>query len=114
MLEKKYSNDELDIELTLYIDNKQSIWFKGKDVALILGYSDTKQAIRKHIDNEDKILHLLSPEGAERSLRPPARGVFTDPSTNGPRGKWCTFINESGFYSLVLSSKLEPAKRFKD
>ena len=65
MLEKKYSNDELEIEPTSYIDNKQKVWFKGKDVVKILGYSDTKQAIKKRVDNEDKLLHFLSVEGVE-------------------------------------------------
>ena len=54
MLEKRFNNVELGIELTSYIDNKQNIWFLGKDVAKILGYSDTAQAIRKHVDDEDK------------------------------------------------------------
>ena len=54
MLEKRFNNVELGIELTSYIDNKQNIWFLGKDVAKILGYSDTTQAIRKHVDDEDK------------------------------------------------------------
>ena len=54
MLEKRFSNDELDIELTSYIDNKQNIWFKSKDIALILGYSDTDRALRKYIESEDK------------------------------------------------------------
>ena len=54
ILEKKFANDELDIELTSDIDNKQNVWFKGKDVALILGYSDTDQALRKHVESEDK------------------------------------------------------------
>ena len=54
MLEKRFNNTKLGIELTSYIDNKQNIWFQGKDVAKILGYSDTDQAIRKHVDEEDK------------------------------------------------------------
>ena len=40
MIEKKFTNSELEIELTSYIDDKQNIWFKGKDIA----YSDTDQA----------------------------------------------------------------------
>ena len=48
MIEKRYINQDMNIELTSYIDNKQNIWFRGKDVAEILGYSDTKQAIKKH------------------------------------------------------------------
>ena len=54
MLAERFSNAKLGIELTSYIDNKQNIWFQGKDVAKILGYSDTDQAIRKHVDEEDK------------------------------------------------------------
>jgi len=49
MLEKLFHNADLDIELTSYIDNQQNIWFKGKDIAQILGYSDTDLALRKHV-----------------------------------------------------------------
>lgn len=67
-------------------------WFVGKDVAEVLGYTDTAQAIRKHIDPEDK-------------------GVV---ETTTPGGKQpTTVINESGLYSLILSSKLPQAKEFK-
>ena len=41
MIEKKYTNEEMNIELTSFLDNKQNVWFRGKDVAKILGYSDT-------------------------------------------------------------------------
>ena len=54
MLAKRFNNAKLGYEITLYIDDKQNIWFLGKDVAKILGYSDTTQAIRKHVDDEDK------------------------------------------------------------
>ena len=50
MLEKAFKNEELGIEITSFIDKKQIIWFRGKDVAEILGYKDTNQAIRKHVD----------------------------------------------------------------
>ena len=46
MLEKKFMNNELEIELISYIDTKQNTWFKGKDVAKILGYHDTDQALK--------------------------------------------------------------------
>ena len=95
MLEKRFNNAELGIELTSYIDNKQNIWFQGKDVAKILGYSDTDQAIRKHVDSEDQKSFPVVSTGYSKRGRPPI------------------FINESGFYSLVLSSKLETAKKFK-
>ena len=54
MLEKTFKNEELGIELTSYIDKQQNIWFRGKEVAQLLGYKDTNQAIRKHIDHEDQ------------------------------------------------------------
>ena len=92
MLEKKFANKDLGIELTSYIDNKQNIWFCGKDVAQLLGYKDTNQAIRKNVDEEDQKSYPVQKTGQVR---------------------WCTFINESGFYSLLLSSKLETAKKFK-
>ena len=92
MLEKRFNNAKLGFEITSYIDNKQNIWFLGKDVANILGYSDTDKAIRKHVDNEDKD---KGPAKAAGDLQQ------------------SFYINESGFYSLVLSSKLETAKKFK-
>ena len=54
MIEKSYKNEELGIELKSFINKHQNIFFIGKDVAKILGYSDTAQAIRKHVDDEDK------------------------------------------------------------
>ena len=54
MLVKKFKNTDLGIELTSYIDNKQNVWFRGKDVGEILKYSNVRKAICKHVDNEDK------------------------------------------------------------
>ena len=58
MLEKKFANNELEIELTSFIDNRQNIRFKSKDVALILGYSNTTDAIKRHVSENHKIKHL--------------------------------------------------------
>ena len=92
MIEKTFTNNESEIELISYTDTKQNIWFKAKDIAKILGYIHTDQALRKHIDSEDRKSYPVKTKG---------------------RVRWSTFINESGFYSLVLSSKLETAKKFK-
>ena len=59
MIEKKYTNQEMNIELTSYIDNKQNVWFRGKDVAEILGYSDTRHALKRHVSKENKMIHLI-------------------------------------------------------
>ena len=67
-------------------------WFVGKDVAARLGYSNTMDAISKHVDDEDKGIAKCDTLGGAQEM---------------------TIINESGLYSLVLSSKLESAKRFK-
>ena len=101
MIEKKFANVDSEIELTSYIDGKQNIWFRGKDIAEILGYSNTKKAVLIHVDSEDK-QQIFTPHAS----RPKMGRV-------GPSGSICTYINESGFYSLVLSSKLETAKKFK-
>ena len=95
MLEKSYKNDDLGIELKKFIDKHQNIFFIGKDVAKILGYRDTNQAIRKHVDKEDRKYFPVETTGYSKRGRPPI------------------ILNESGFYSLVLSSKLETAKKFK-
>ena len=58
---KKFKNVDLGIELTSYIDKQQNIWFRGKEVAELLGYSNVRKAICKHVDNEDKkqYLHII-------------------------------------------------------
>ena len=102
MLVKKFKNTDLGIELTSYIDNKQNVWFRGKDVGEILKYSNVRKAICKHVDNEDKkqifTFHTSVPKmgtvGSNTSV--PKMG------TVAPSGSMCTYINESGFYSLVL------------
>ena len=71
-------------------------WLVGKDVATALGYSNTKDALASHVDGEDKRIIQRS-ENATFAI--PNRGL--------------TLINESGLYSLVLSSKLPSAKRFR-
>ena len=100
MLEKSYRNDNLGVEITSFIDKQQVIWFKGKDVCDILGYSKNRDALSKHVENEDKKQICCRPQNV-------------DANKSDVRGKYFTFINESGFYSLVLSSKLESAKKFK-
>ena len=54
LLEKTFNNNDLGVEITTYIDKQQIIWFKAKDVADILGYKDTDQAIRKNVSTENK------------------------------------------------------------
>lgn len=71
-------------------------WFVGKDVAEILGYTNPNEALSDHIDGEDK-LNSKTLSSFELDL--------------GQRGGW--LINESGLYSLILSSKLPTAKKFK-
>lgn len=67
-------------------------WFVGKDVAVILGYKETAKAVREKIDQEDKgVSELDTPGGKQHAV----------------------IINESGLYSLILSSKLPAAKEFK-
>ena len=127
MLEKKFTNKDLGIELTSYIDKQQNVWFRGKDVAEILGYSNTKKAVLNHVDNEDKqqlfTYHTSVPKMgpvAKSYSRGPKMGPVAKSYSRGPKttakvpsGSMCTYINESGFYSLLLSSKLETAKKFK-
>lgn len=71
-------------------------WFVGKDVAAALGYNDTKSALKDHVDVEDK---QIVQRGQIATLDVPNRGM--------------TIINESGLYSLVMSSNLPSAKAFK-
>ncbi len=87
---KVFNNPEFGKVRTVEINGEP--WLVGKDVALALGYSDTFGALKKHVDDEDK------------------QNCQND-SFETPRGM--TVINESGLYSLVLSSKLPGAKKFR-
>lgn len=78
------------------IEKNGEPWFVGKDVAAILGYTNPNEAIADHVDDEDK-LNSKTLSSCDLSL--------------GQRGGW--LINESGLYSLILSSKLPTAKEFK-
>lgn len=85
-----FENPEFGTIRTVMMDGEP--WFVGKDVAVTLGYGDTNQAIRKHVDDEDKLTRRFDGSGQNREM---------------------TIINESGLYSLALSSKLPTAKQFK-
>lgn len=67
-------------------------YFIGKDVAKILGYKDTVNALKSHVDDEDKLGWQITTSGQRRKVK---------------------VINESGLYSLIISSKLPSAKQFK-
>lgn len=82
---------------TLQIDGEP--WFVGKDIAQILNYTNPSKAIRDHIADEDKLMGV-------QNVTP----CIVD--TQG-RKQYPTLINESGLYSLILSSKLPSAKEFK-
>lgn len=85
-----FNNPEFGQMRTLTIQNEP--WFVGKDLAQVLGYVNTKDALHRHVDAEDKGgSQITTPSGTQEM----------------------TIINESGLYSLILSSKLPGAKKFK-
>lgn len=85
-----FKNREFGEIRTVTIDGEP--WFVGKDVAEILGYSNPRDTLAKHVDDEDKGVAKCDTLGGIQDL---------------------TIINESGLYSLILSSKMATAKRFK-
>ena len=87
---KIFENEQFGTIRTVEIDSTP--YFVGKDVAEILGYERADNAIRNHVDDEDKLTHQISASGQNRNM---------------------LIINESGLYSLILSSKLPKAKEFK-
>lgn len=85
-----FSNSEFGNIRTVTIDGEP--WFVGKDIAEALGYSNSRDALAKRVDAEDKgVANCDTPSGIQNM----------------------TVINESGLYSLILSSKLPNAKKFK-
>ena len=79
----------------------QMAWFKGKEVATCLGYTNTQQALRHNVDEEDK-----------KTYEELVEGVPLDSATSNQQPHE-VYINESGLYSLVLRSKKYEAKAFK-
>lgn len=87
---KVFTNSEFGSVRTIMMDGEP--YFVGKDVAEILGYGNPRDALSKHVDDEDKGVAKCDTLGGTQEL---------------------TVINESGLYSLILSSKLPTAKKFK-
>lgn len=94
-----FTNPEFGQVRTVEIDGTP--WLVGKDVAMALGYKNPTKAIIAHVDDEDKQLEML-PQEAEAQ-----NGTLPSGSTK------TALINESGLYSLILSSKMPKAKAFK-
>lgn len=104
-----FNYEDKEIRTTL-INNE--VWFVGKDVAEILGYKNTKDALISHIDADDKkIIHRSDFTTIENYIPKSALAMNLVSADIPNRG--LTIINESGLYSLILSSKLEGAKKFK-
>ena len=89
-----YENNELSI-----IKKGDDVWFKGKTVAEILEYKNTREAIIDHVDSEDKM-----------TLK---NITYRSSKTLPQKNNHMVYINESGLYSLILRSKTEKAKEFK-
>lgn len=85
-----FKNEEFGEIRTITINNEP--WFVGKDITNILGYQNGSRDINRHVDEDDRgSTEMVSPSGVQKT----------------------TIINESGLYSLILSSKLPTAKKFK-
>ena len=93
LIEKKFINEELRIEIVSYIDKNLVVWFYGKEVAQILGYQKPRNAIEKHVSKKYK---------KEAPIQGPLGGK-----------QKCIFIKEAGFYELVFKSRLPAAKIFR-
>lgn len=87
-----FNNEEFGNIRSLVIDNEP--WLVGKDVAEALGYKNVRDSLARHIDSDDKRDGVVIHDSMGREQKP-------------------IIINESGLYSLILSSKLESAKKFK-
>lgn len=85
-----FNNAEFGSVRTTVIDGEP--FLVGKDVAEILGYRDTSDALKRHVDEEDKLTRCFTDSGQNREMY---------------------IINESGLYSLILRSQLSKARKFK-
>ena len=113
-LEKVFINRHLGIKFKSYIDEKLRVWFKAKQVAEILGYKDTKHAIRRHVSENHKRTFLLTCPRETRDQVIKDKKSWGGETPPQVQGRWITFIDEAGFYELVFSSKLPTAKFFRE
>ena len=92
MQKNKITSWNYDDQLVRSLIHNGEPWFVGKDIASSLGYKDTVNALKEHVDNEDKdIIKIMTTSGIQNAV----------------------VINESGLYSLIFGSKLETARQFK-
>ena len=111
IIEKVFKYKETGLSV---IKCKDDIWFRGKTIAEILGYTNQPKAIRDHIDPEDRTRFDELYGGTNRSplkKTPESSGSKMDPLTNNEKN--AIYINESGLYSLILRFKIESARVFK-
>ena len=114
MIEKVFINRNLGIKFNSYIDKKLRVWFKAKEVAQILGYKKTENAIKRHVSENHKRTFLLSchPETGGQVIKDKKS---CHPETGGQvQGRWIIFIDEAGFYELVFKSRLPSARIFRE
>ena len=104
MIEKSFINQQLGIKFNSYVDEKLNVLFKATDVAKILGYCDTKKAVKQHVSVEKEIIKLINPN---------VGGYETPPQQKDTSGKYCMLVNEPGFYELVFKSRLPSARIFR-
>lgn len=86
---KKFNYEDNKVRV---VEKNGEIYFVGKDIANILGYTNSRKALLDHVDEEDKLVSRIVTAGQNRNM---------------------IIINESGLYSLIFSSKLDKAKEFK-
>ena len=98
---KKFENKDLNISLDAYVDNKQNIWFKGKEVATLLGYKNQRKAIIDYVDCKYKTEY----DGL--------KGVTNCYSLKNVQPH-TVYIKEPGLFSLIFGSKLETAEMLQD
>ena len=100
IIEKVFKHGETELSV---IKCKDDIWFRGKTLAEVLGYSNPLKAIRMHINSEDKkeMSELVYKGGAQNG----------HPFRNVQRGT--IYVNESGLFALILHSQIESARTFK-
>jgi prophage antirepressor-like protein len=98
-----FNNDQLNVTIKTITDNDNVIWFRAKDIALYLGYKNTVEAIRRHVDDKYKNL-LCNIEGAPDNVK----------HVLGTSSKSPIYIKEFGLYQLIFKSNLSDAKVFTE
>ena len=100
MQKRNYKNEELNVQMNCYIDKNNELWFRAKEIALILEYKDTKRAIQKFVHPDDKKLMAFKVKvNSTLTESPNSRGHNLSPLAESLKKTYKCFLSMNLFFT---------------